>query len=155
MQGKTTIVVILNNIRSNQNVGSIFRTSDAAGVEKIFLAGYTPAPLDKFGRVNNALVKSALGAEKSVEWEKVKSLKKAIEQLGNDFLVVAVEQDEKSKNYKSFKYPGNVALVFGNEVTGLSKKDLTLCDAVVEIPMKGKKESLNVSVTAGVILFSV
>lgn len=180
-------VVLLNNIRSNENVGSIFRTADASGVSKIFLIGYTPVPIDRFGRVNKALAKSALGAEKSVEWEKVKTLSVAIKKLQNYFAhshaenpaefsalarasrarkipsynnsgafkIIGVEQSPKSKNYKTFKYGENVAFVFGNEVTGLSKKDLGKCDDAVEIPMKGEKESLNVSVSAGIILYNL
>jgi tRNA G18 (ribose-2'-O)-methylase SpoU len=155
-------VVILNNIRSNENVGSIFRTGDAAGVSKIILTGYTPAPVDKFGRKNKALAKSALGAEEFVEWEKVSSLKRAIERLKKEKIeklkVVAVEQDKKAIDYRNYKLLAssyNLALVFGNEVTGLSQNDLKLCDEIIEIPMKGKKESLNVAVAAGVILFSI
>ncbi|HEY4515988.1 MAG TPA: TrmH family RNA methyltransferase [Candidatus Paceibacterota bacterium] len=155
-------VLILNNIRSNENVGSIFRTADAAGVSKIYLCGYTPAPIDRFGRKNKALSKSALGAEEFVGWEKLTSLKKLIQRLKEEkmerlgkqkFKIVAVEQSEYSKNYKKIKYPKNVAFVFGNEVTGLSKKDLEMCDEIVEIPMKGKKESLNVAVAVGIVLF--
>ncbi len=150
------LIVILNNIRSNENVGSIFRTADAAGVGKIILSGYTPTPLDKFGRVNKALSKAALGAEKFVPWEKVKSFKGIIERLKKErFKIVAVEQDKNSINYKLLSTDYNLAFVFGNEVTGLSKKDLLLCDLIAEIPMRGKKESLNVSVAAGIVLFGV
>ena len=161
------INLILNNIRSSENVGSIFRTSDAAGVSKIFLSGYTPAPIDKFGRKNKALMKASLGAEESVSWEKVKNFNTAIKKLNptslklrgtskERFKIVAVEQDTKSINYKKLASSGlRLAFVFGNEVTGLSKKELSLCDAIVEIPMKGKNESLNVSVSAGVVLFSL
>ena len=170
MAKNRNIVVILNNIRSNENVGSIFRTADAAGVSKIYLCGYTPAPIDRFERVNKALAKSALGAEKSIEWEKVKTLSNAIKKSENyffqsqllrkspsknNFQILGIEQSTDSKNYKKYKYAENVALILGNEVTGLSKKDLEKCDAVVEIPMKGEKESLNVSVAAGVILFQL
>lgn len=163
------IAIILNNIRSSENVGSIFRTADAVEVEKIYLTGYTPAPIDRFGKFNTRLVKASLGAEKSVQWKKIKTLKEAIQRLkeGNPtspklqgtrkkkFRIIAIEQNPKSKNYKNFKYLKNVAFVFGNEVTGLSQKDLALCDEIIEIPMKGKKESLNVAVAAGIILFSL
>lgn len=166
-------VVILNNIRSNENVGSIFRTADAAGVSKIILTGYTPAPIDKFGRKNKALSKSALGAEEFVEWEKVSTLKKAILKLKKEkkekFKIIAVEQSPKSKNYKLIAKSSKLAFVFGNEVTGLSKNDLKLCDEIIEIPMKGfmvrqahhpyntksGKESLNVAVSVGIVLFSL
>lgn len=170
-------VVILNNIRSNENVGSIFRTSDAAGVSKIILCGYTPAPLDRFGRENKALSKTALGAEKFVAWERVENLKEAIEGLENSFpnpLVIGVEQSKNSIDYRGLKnsklvsHTSNLALVFGNEVDGLSQEDLKLCNIIAEIPMRGAmvrqahhprnikrgKESLNVSVSVGVILYS-
>ena len=169
------IVVILNNVRSNENVGSIFRTADAVGVSKIILVGYTPAPVDRFGRENKGLTKASLGAEKSVEWNKTENLSKAIESLkncsfGSQLLhksrfqnnssalkVVAVEQDKKAIDYKKLKNikTKKIALVFGNEVEGLSKKDLEFCDIVAQIPMHGKKESLNVAVCAGVVLYSL
>jgi tRNA G18 (ribose-2'-O)-methylase SpoU len=150
------VIVILNNIRSNENVGSIFRTADAAGVSKIMLAGYTPAPIDRFGRENRGLAKAALGAEKFVKWQKFENLKEAIQNL-SDFLVVGVEQDKKSIDYRKIKNDKvkNIALVFGNEVDGLSKEDLSFCDIAAQIPMRGKKESLNVSVCAGIILYSL
>lgn len=175
----SNILVILNNIRSSENVGSIFRTCDAAGVNKIILCGYTPAPLDRFGRENKGLTKSSLGAEKFVEWEKAENLKNAIENLKShsfrpqmlrisrsknsfsDFKIIGIEQSKKSVDYRKLKnyylksniY--NLVLVFGNEVDGLSKEDLKLCDVVAEIPMRGKKESLNVAVCAGIVLFSL
>ena len=154
------IVLILNNIRSNENVGSIFRTADAAGVSKIVLCGYTPMPLDRFGRENKKLSKVSLGAEKFVEWEKAESLKSASEKLRKDnFKIIGVEQDKKAIDYKKIKRQvvGSqyLALVFGNEVGGLSKEDLKLCDLVVEIPMGGKKESLNVSVAVGIVLYEI
>ena len=154
------IVLILNNIRSNENVGSIFRTADAAGVSKIVLCGYTPMPLDRFGRENKKLSKASLGAEKFVEWEKAESLKSASEKLRKDnFKIIGVEQDKKAIDYKKIKRQvvGSqyLALVFGNEVGGLSKEDLKLCDLVVEIPMGGKKESLNVSVAVGIVLYEI
>lgn len=173
------IIVVLNNIRSNENIGSIFRTADATHVSKIILCGYTPAPIDRFGRENKGLTKASLGAEKFVEWEKFESLKEAIKSLRNHSLrsqmlrisrfkndssalkVVAVEQNKKAINYKNLKTSkllapnSKLVLVFGNEVDGLSKKDLKLCDIVTEIPMHGKKESLNVSVAAGIVLYSL
>lgn len=163
---KTKIIVILNNIRSSENVGSIFRTADAAGIEKIILCGYTPAPIDKFGRKNSKLSKAALGAEDFVKWEKVGTLKKAVQELKNGKMekwkIIGIEQNKKSVNYRELKKILNLksriinlALVFGNEVSGLSKKDLELCDLIAEIPMKGRKESLNVSVSAGIVLFSL
>ncbi|MDO8554956.1 MAG: TrmH family RNA methyltransferase [bacterium] len=166
---KKETFIILHNIRSAYNVGSIFRTADAAGVRKIFLTGYTPAPVDKFGKINSQIQKTALGAEKTIEWEKKKDIGKLIAKLkgdkspyGEQFSVVAVEQSPNSINYKKFKlarsqvgpkYP--LALIFGNEITGLSSKILQKCDVVIEIPMAGKKESLNVAITAGIVLFDL
>ncbi len=170
------LIIVLNNIRSNENVGSIFRTCDAAGVSKIILCGYTPAPLDRFNRENKALSKAALGAEKFVEWEKAESLKSACEKLKSEgHKIIGVEQSDNSINYKDLKTSKSIAstskfaLVFGNEVDGLSKEDLEMCDLVAEIPMRGLmvrqdhhprhsgrgKESLNVAVAAGIILFEL
>lgn len=155
-------VVILNNVRSNENVGAIFRTCDAVGVSKIILCGYTPTPVDRFGRENKGLTKASLGAEKFISWEKLEGLKSASEKLKKEsFKIVGIEQDKSAINYKELKdyclksniY--NLALVFGNEVDGLSQEDLKLCDIIAEIPMLGQKESLNVSVCAGVVLFSL
>jgi 23S rRNA (guanosine2251-2'-O)-methyltransferase len=155
------IVVILNNIRSNENVGSIFRTADAVGVSKIILCGYTPALTDRFGRENKGLTKASLGAEKYVEWEKAGTLAGAIKKLKDGKIerlkIIGIEQSENSLNYKKIKNlkTKNLVLVFGNEVEGLSKQDLKLCDIVAELPMRGRKESLNVSVCAGIVLYSL
>lgn len=156
------ITVILNNIRSNENVGSVFRTADAAGVSKIILSGYTPAPLDRFGRGNKGLLKASLGAEKTVEWEKYENLEQAVLNLKHqknfaDVLIVGIEQDKNAIDYREIKNQNaqNIALVFGNEVDGLSKEDLKLCDLIAELPMRGSKESLNVAVCAGIVLYSL
>lgn len=158
----TNIVVVLNNIRSNENVGSIFRTCDAAGVSKIFLCGYTPAPVDRFGRENKGVTKASLGAEKSVEWEKTEGLEVASKKLKEEgFKIIGVEQSKNSIDYREIKNSkllapsSQLVLVFGNEVAGLSTEDLSLCDLVAEIPMRGRKESLNVAVSVGVVLFSL
>lgn len=153
---KKQIYLILNDIRSNHNVGSIFRTSDACGISKIFLVGITPAPLDQFGRVVKEIEKTALGAEKNIPYEKVKSFTLLIKKLKKENLkIIAIEQSENSIDYKkvNIKKDEKVAFVLGREVEGLSKKELSLCDIVAEIPMKGSKESLNVSVVAGIALF--
>ncbi len=135
-------------------MGSIFRTADAAGVTKIFLSGYTPTPLDRFGSPRKDLAKVALGAEKIIPWIQSKTLNTAIKQLKKEnYFVAAVEQDKKSISLFKFKTPKKLVLVLGNEVRGLSKTSLKLCDAILEIPMRGKKESLNVSVAAGIAMF--
>jgi len=151
---KKATAVILHNVRSVHNVGAIFRTADAAGVEKIFLTGYTPLPLDRFNCVRKDLAKTALGAEKIVVWEHARTPQTAIKKLKKEgWTIVGVEQDARSKDYKS-PLPEKCAFVFGNEVKGLSRALRDFCDVLVEIPMRGKKESLNVSVAAGIILFS-
>lgn len=149
------VYVILDNIRSVHNVGSIFRTSDAAGVSKIYLCGTTPTPTDRFGRARNDLAKVALGAEKTVPWGYGGNTIDIIRKLKNDGVkVFGVEQYEGSVDYVSVKYPEQYAFVFGNEVGGVSLDVLAECDEVIEIPMKGEKESLNVSVAAGIVLFA-
>ncbi len=147
-------VLILPDIRSSYNVGAIFRTADAAGIKKIYLVGITPAPLDRFGRPRSDIAKSALGAEKSVPWEHVATIAPLITRLKKDsYAIVAIEQSEDSVDYKKVKLKGRTAFIFGNEVKGLPPSVLRKCDIVAEIPMHGMKESLNVSVAAGIALF--
>ncbi len=149
------IAVVLPDIRSAHNVGSIFRTADAAGVSRIILAGYTPKPVDRFGRPDKTLAKTSLGAEKSVAWEYARDPKRALQALSaGGWRIVGVEQDERAIAYRAFKRRGKVAFVFGNEVRGLSASLRALCDDLIEIPMHGTKESLNVSVAAGIVLFA-
>lgn len=146
--------MVLDSIRSTENVGSIFRTADAAGVSCIYLSGITPAPVDRFGRIRKAFHKSALGAEHSVPWKSVPSIARAITELRKQgFFIVAVEQHPTSCDYRRMPNKKKIAFVFGNEVTGVSSTALAQADMISEIPMRGKKESLNVAVTAGVILF--
>lgn len=146
--------LILPDIRSALNVGAIFRTADAVGVSKIFLTGVTPTPTDRFGRVQKDIAKSALGAETWIPFEYKKSLPVLIKQLRDDgFTIVALEQDKNAIDYRKFKIPKKVAIILGSEVEGLDKKTLKECDKIVHIPMHGKKESLNVSVAAGIVLF--
>ncbi len=150
------LYLILDNIRSTYNVGAIFRTADAAGVTKIYLSGVTPTPIDKFNRVNGSIAKTALGAELSVPWESVKTTAGLIKKLQKDGVqVVALEQDPESINYKKFKPQFPCAVVLGEETTGIPKSILKLCDMIIEIPMQGSKESLNVSVATGIIVFNL
>jgi len=151
---KRDIFVVLHNIRSAHNVGSIFRTADAAGVSKIFLSGYTPLPIDRFLRKRADIAKSALGAEKTVPWKHVASIRSILKELKKQGVaIVAVEQTESAVHYKKLSHRDPVAFVFGNEVRGLSKAILDHCDITILIPMHGSKESLNVSVAVGIILF--
>jgi len=149
-------VIVLDNVRSVHNVGSIFRTADAAGMDMIYLCGYTPQPIDRFGFPRKDFAKVALGAEKTIAWKFFENTAEAIEELkNNNFIIIAVEQSEKSVDYKEVKVIGKVAFVFGNEPKGISKEVLDKCDIIAEIPMEGKKESLNVSVSAGIALFRI
>jgi len=150
------LFLVLNNIRSVHNVGSIFRTSDAVGLDKIYLTGHTPTPLDRFDRERSDLAKVALGAEKSVPWEFQDNISEVVEDLKKKgFEIVSLEQAENSIDYRSVKLEKDTALVLGSEVEGVSENILNKSDKVIEIPMKGEKESLNVSVAAGVALFSL
>jgi tRNA G18 (ribose-2'-O)-methylase SpoU len=139
-------------------VGSIFRTADAAGVEKIYLCGITPAPVDSFGKPRQQLTKVSLGAEKYIEWEKVKSTNKLIDKLKKEkYKIFAIEQSKKSTPYqnlkpKTYKLKAT-ALVLGNEIKGLPASVLKRADKILEIPMRGKKESLNVGVAFGIMAY--
>ncbi|MDG5799071.1 RNA methyltransferase [Marinilabiliaceae bacterium ANBcel2] len=149
---KQNIVVILDNIRSMHNVGSIFRTADAFRIKKIYLCGITPTP------PHNDIHKTALGAEDAVEWEYLKSGETAIEILKNEgFIIAAVEQTSKSENMQNFTPNNNqkYAIVMGNEVKGVQQSIIDKCDISLEIPQYGTKHSLNVSVAAGVILWEI
>jgi tRNA G18 (ribose-2'-O)-methylase SpoU len=145
--------LILHNIRSAYNVGAIFRTADATGVRRIYLTGYTPTPIDRFGRVQAEISKTSLGASESVPWEH-DTLPAVITMLQTKHVqVVAVEQASNSIPLAEFTADGPVAYVFGNEVTGLAPDALQAVNAIVELPMLGTKESLNVSVAAGVVMY--
>ncbi|PJC56033.1 RNA methyltransferase [Candidatus Kaiserbacteria bacterium CG_4_9_14_0_2_um_filter_41_32] len=146
--------VILHNIRSRHNVGAIFRTCDGADVSKIFLTGYTPAPIDRFGRTVGEIKKTSLGASEMVEWKQTDDARSIIRLLQDKgAIVVAVEQAPNSISLYDFDEPKNIAYVFGNEITGVEPEVLAVCDGIIEIPMAGQKESLNVSSTVAIILF--
>ena len=151
---KHEVVVVLDNVRSVHNVGAIFRTADALGVNKIFLCGVTPTPVDRFGRERSDLHKSALGAEKSVSWRHLSSTLLCVEQLQKEgYTVVCVEQSKNSIDYKTVTLKNKTCFVFGNEVEGISEDVLNCADQIAEIEMMGEKESLNVAVTFGVMMF--
>jgi tRNA G18 (ribose-2'-O)-methylase SpoU len=146
--------IILEDIRSAYNVGAIFRTADGAGVAKVFLTGYTPEPIDRFGRPQAEIKKTSLGASETMPWEEVESLPALIKKLqAEGVTVVAVEQGEGSVMLADFVEPENVAYILGNEVDGVSKEACAAADMKVELPMLGAKESLNVSVTAGIVMY--
>jgi 23S rRNA (guanosine2251-2'-O)-methyltransferase len=149
-------ILILENIRSSHNVGAIFRTADAVGIDSIVLIGITPAPIDRFGRARPDIAKAALGAEKMIPWRQVATITEAIEPLrAEGFQIIALEQSENSADYKKVQPAEKVAIIVGNEVDGVSAEALALSDVVAEIPMAGDKESLNVSVATGVALFRI
>ena len=135
----------------------MFRTADALSVSRIFLSGYTPTPLDKFGRPVKEIAKTALGAEKSIPSEYAKlpgGFIKRMKEMGAE--IIGVEQDGRAVDYKTYTTRGHerpVLIVVGNEVLGMSKGLKEKCDTLIEIPMRGSKESLNVSVAFGVVLF--
>ncbi|MDO8569347.1 MAG: TrmH family RNA methyltransferase [bacterium] len=151
---KRTSVLILENLRSVENTASIFRTADGFKVSKIILIGTTPTPLDRFGRKRQDFAKVSLGAEETIDWEYKKEIGLVIDDLKEEkFLVIALEQTPNAKDLKSLAKPDKFAIIMGNEVTGVSKEAIDASDIVAEIPMLGSKESLNVSVAAGVALF--
>ena len=157
---KKEIVVVLDNIRSTHNVGSIFRTSDGAGVRKIYLCGYTPTPEEKNLK---KIAKVSLGAEKTVSWEKCRQTWRMIEVLKkNNFFILALENKTFGLSKvslfefgKKLSGKNKIVLLLGNEVCGLSKNILKRADLIVEIPLFGKKKSLNVSVAFGIAAFKV
>jgi 23S rRNA (guanosine2251-2'-O)-methyltransferase len=151
-------IAVLDNLRSVHNVGSIFRTANAAGIEKLILCGTTPTPLDAKGNKRKDFAKVALGAEDTVMWEyeedTVKTLKKLRQE---DCYVIAFEQDDASIDYKEVDITKkeNIAFVIGPEVTGITKEVLGLCDVIAEIPMLGTKESLNVTIAFGIGVYRI
>lgn len=150
--------LILHNIRSVHNVGSIFRTADGAGISRIILSGYTPGPLDRFNLPRKDFAKVSLGAEQTIPWQQTRTLAQAVKILKKqNYFIAAIEQDKHSIPLFDFVAPRNrpLALILGNEVLGISKQSLRLADAILEIPMRGKKESLNVSVSAGIAMFAL
>lgn len=143
-------VLVLYNIRSRFNVGAIFRTADGSGVDKIYLTGITPLP------PHPEIDKVALGAQNFIPWEQSKQPVRLLKKLKKEgYQIIALEQGAKSVKYFNFKPSGSVVLILGAEVTGLPKKVMDLADEIVEIPMHGQKESLNVGVAAGVVMFEI
>jgi 23S rRNA (guanosine2251-2'-O)-methyltransferase len=146
--------IILDNIRSAHNVGAIFRTAEGAGVAKIFLTGYTPRPVDRFGRSVAEIVKTSLGASDLVPWTANENIDEVIAELrAEQVQIVAVEITPEAVSLYDFRPQQSVAYIFGNEVTGVSPEVCAQTDVVLQIPMQGKKESLNVATTAGIVLF--
>ena len=149
---KTPVIVILDNIRSAHNVRRIFRTCDAFLIDKIILCGITAIP------PNKEIRKTALGSSESVDWRYYKNTEEVIMKLKKkDYQIIAVEQANKSIKLESFK-PENekkYAIIFGNEIKGISQKIIDNSDSVIEIPQFGTKHSLNVSVSAGIVIWDI
>ena len=149
---KTPIIVILDDIRSLHNIGAIFRTADAFLVEKIYLCGITAIP------PNKEIHKTALGATETVVWEYAESVIEVIEKLKDENVVVyAIEQVENSILLQDFevKSASKFAIIFGNEVFGVNQEAIKLCNGTIEIPQLGTKHSLNVSVSAGIVVWDL
>ncbi|MBI3138520.1 MAG: RNA methyltransferase [Sphingobacteriales bacterium] len=149
---KTPIIIVLENIRSAYNVGSVFRTSDAFLVQAIYIIGYSAKPPHK------EVKKTALGAEETVDWKYFRTTAEAIAELRTEgFNVYAAEQAEGSYKLNAIGFePGEkIAVVFGNEVTGVEQSTIALCDGCLEIPQLGMKHSLNIATAAGVVLWEL
>jgi len=148
-QAKIPVIVILDNIRSMNNVGSIFRTCDAFAVEKLYLCGITATP------PNKDIAKTALGATESVDWKYVESVEGLVVNLKQkNIKVYLVEQTDSSIFLNKFQFPKEkFAIVLGNEVFGVTESLLPLCDGAIEIPQQGTKHSLNVTIAAGIVLW--
>jgi 23S rRNA (guanosine2251-2'-O)-methyltransferase len=149
---KTPVIAVLENIRSAYNVGSVFRTADAFLLQAIYITGYTCTPPHK------EIKKTALGAEDTVEWKHFANAAEAIEQLRNEgYKIFAVEQVVNSimLNEISFSSTEKVAVIFGNEVSGVELETIKLCDGCIEIPQFGTKHSLNIATAAGVVLWEI
>jgi tRNA G18 (ribose-2'-O)-methylase SpoU len=149
---KTPIIIILDDVRSLNNIGSVFRTADAFLIEKIYLCGITATP------PNKEINKTALGATETVIWEHAENVLEVIEKLKQDNVkVFAIEQVESAIFLQNFEITANqkYALVFGNEVFGVSQKAVESCDGCIEIPQLGTKHSLNISVSAGIVIWDI
>lgn len=153
---KRDTILFLENIRSTHNVGSLFRIADTVGITRMILAGITPTPLDRFGRARKDIAKTALGAELSLSWEHTDDPLATLTKLhAVGYKIVALEQDDRAIEYKKYNPSAKSVLVVGNEITGVSKEVLDLATTIIEIPLRGKKESLNVSIAAAVALFRI
>lgn len=156
------IIVIANNIRSTHNVGSLLRTCDGLGVSEVYFTGYTPYPLSNHDgrmpheakKIDAQITKTALGAEKSVNWQHHEDIQELIKQLrSDDYTVAALEQTNDSTDLNKYHPPEKLVIVLGREVEGLEPDILEKCDLSLEIPMKGKKESFNVVQAAAMALY--
>ncbi|MGB4845239.1 MAG: RNA methyltransferase [Ferruginibacter sp.] len=149
---KTPVIAVLENIRSAYNVGSVFRTADAFLLESIYITGYTCVPPHK------EIKKTALGAEESVDWKHFANASEAIKTLKeNGYTVYAIEQAADSLKLQNLQFGSDdkIAVIFGNEVTGVEQETILQCDGCIEIPQLGMKHSLNIATAAGVVLWEI
>lgn len=149
---KTPVIAVLENIRSAYNVGSVFRTADAFLLEAIYITGYTCVPPHK------EIKKTALGAEESVDWKHFANASEAIKTLKeNGYTVYAIEQAANSLKLQNLQFGSDdkIAVIFGNEVTGVEQETILQCDGCIEIPQLGMKHSLNIATAAGVVLWEI
>lgn len=148
---KTPITIVLDNVRSALNVGSVFRTSDAFLIENIILCGITATP------PNKEIRKAALGSTDSVNWKYIKNTTDAVKQLIKEgYYVVGIEQADKSTKLNEFELPKKpIAIILGNEVNGVDQQAIDLCNEVIEIPQFGTKHSLNIAVTSGIVIWDL
>ena len=158
MQKTRQTILVLDNIRSVMNVGSMFRTANALGMSKIYLCGITPTPFDNYGRERKDFLKVSLGAEKTVPWEHVLDTALLVRKLRTEgSYVIALEQDARAVDYKKVDVADkeSVAFVLGAEVEGVSKDVLDESSVIAEIPVLGTKESLNVTIAMGVATYRI
>lgn len=149
---KLPVVIVLDNIRSQHNIGSVFRTSDAFLMQAIYLCGITATP------PHREIHKTALGATDTVSWKYFETTRMAVETLKSEgYKIIAIEQAEESINLEDYTIDNNekTALIFGNEVDGVSEEIMQLADACIEIPQYGTKHSLNISVSAGIVIWEI
>lgn len=149
---KNPLTIVLDNVRSMHNVGSVFRTADSFLAEQVILCGYTPQP------PHRDIQKTALGATETVSWKHdAKTVDAVLELKEKGYRIIAIEQVENSIPLNEFRIQpqAKIAVIFGNEVTGVSDEVLALCDAAIEIPQAGMKHSLNISVAAGIVLWKL
>jgi len=147
---KTPVIAVLENVRSAYNVGSVFRTADAFLIEAVYITGYTAKPPHK------EIKKTALGAEETVDWKYFLKSNEAVQTLKqNGYRVFAVEQVENSISLEKFDPTSKIAVIFGNEVSGVEQSTIALCDGTIEIPQLGMKHSLNIATAVGVVLWEL
>jgi len=156
------IVIIAHNLRSSHNIGSLLRTADAMGVEKVYLTGYTPYPKEQHdkrlphiaNKVHKAIAKTALGAENTVAWQKQPDIFPVIEALKKqEYRIIGLEQSKKSIKLQDYLPEDKIVIIIGREVDGIEPEVLGECHKIIEIPMLGKKESLNVVQASAMALY--